>query len=192
MVRPQGDLSDGLYRFQSPGCPEISLPQCTCGPMMPSTSFKCPAMCVPLHRCISSITRARHRAGAAGESSLSLMRLFLSCARKIAFQSPKETRTRVVGRSLRAKSQATEIVARSFGIVVLFSRIRPARLSYLRRSGHRKSRYGSLVHHREGGLSASTNSKPLPRRSMSNSYSTSKRRRPRRGVLMARALRASS
>ena len=54
---------------------------------------------------------------------LSLMRLFLSCARKIALQSPKETRTRVVGRSLRAKPQATEIVVRSFGIVVLFSRM---------------------------------------------------------------------
>ena len=61
--------------------------------------------------------------GAAGESSLSLMRLFISCARKIALQSPKETRTRVVGRSLGAEPQATEIVARSFGIVVLFSRM---------------------------------------------------------------------
>ena len=51
------------------------------------------------------------------------MRLFISCARKIALQSPKETRTRVVGRSLGAEPQATEIVARSFGIVVLFSRM---------------------------------------------------------------------
>jgi hypothetical protein len=32
--------------------------------------------------------------GAAGESRLSLMRLFISCARKIALQSPKETRAR--------------------------------------------------------------------------------------------------
>ena len=51
------------------------------------------------------------------------MRSFISCARKIALQSPKETRKRVVGRSLGAKPQATEIVARSFGIVVLFSRM---------------------------------------------------------------------
>ena len=42
--------------------------------------------------------------------------------------------------------------------------IRPAPLSYLRRSGHRKSRYASLKHHREGGLSASTNSKPFDSR----------------------------
>jgi hypothetical protein len=39
------------------------------------------------------------------------MRLFISCARNIALQSLKETRTRVVGRSLGAKPQATEIVA---------------------------------------------------------------------------------
>jgi hypothetical protein len=52
---------------------------------------------------------------------LILMRLFISCARNIALQSLKETRTRVVGRSLGAKPQATGIVARSFGIVVLFS-----------------------------------------------------------------------
>jgi hypothetical protein len=89
----------GAYQMDYTDCrlliaTEISLPQCTCGSMMLSTSFKCPAMCVPLHRCISSIRPARHRTGAAGESSLSLIRLFISCSRKVALQSPKETRTR--------------------------------------------------------------------------------------------------
>ena len=41
--------------------------------------------------------------------------------RAAGLQSPKETRTRVVGRSLGAKPQATEIAAPSFGIVVLLS-----------------------------------------------------------------------
>ena len=70
--------------------------------------------------------------------------------------------------------------------------IRPARLSYFRRSGRDRSRYGNLVAHRAyWRLSALTNENPQNLRSISYRYSTSNLPLSDFGTLIARALRAS-
>jgi hypothetical protein len=54
-------------------------------------------MRVPLRRCSSSATRVRHNARQT-RAAWSLMRLFVSCARKIASQSVSATRTPLADR----------------------------------------------------------------------------------------------
>ena len=77
--------------------------------IMLSTSFNCSAVGVPRRRCSSSATRERHSARQT-RAALSLMRLFVCCARKIVSQSASATRT-----PLRTASGASPASARSVG-----------------------------------------------------------------------------